>query len=217
MIVQEKYTFGIFNLDLSPSLVIHDLSINIDTEIVHFWGENGVGKSTVINLIIDQCVTKNIKFSSINQNYRQNWLWWYDIPKNLRLAAGLKPNQKLEDLPEVIDQWQWLGNILKAKPRQVNFSSEEEIKAINLSGGQLQRLIIFREILRKPEFLFLDEVFSALDKQVTIDLISWLLEVQKKYQFKIVSICHDEEVLKLLPGKVMYFNKDQNGNLKVSM
>jgi ABC-type nitrate/sulfonate/bicarbonate transport system ATPase subunit len=210
-----QYNFGPFNLDILPALKIQNLNIDIDNSIVHFWGENGVGKSTVINLIIKECIKRGINFSSINQNYRQNWLWWYDVEKNLRLAANLKNNQKLQDLDEVKDQWVWLEKILTPNHKQVNFSTQEEINAINLSGGQLQRLIIFREILRKPKFLFLDEVFSALDKQVVGELISWLLDVQKKYNFNIISISHDKEILRLLAGTVFYFEKDANGNLKI--
>ena len=210
-----QYNFGPFNLDILPALKIQNLNIDIDNSIVHFWGENGAGKSTVINLIIEDCIKKGINFSSINQNYRQNWLWWYDVEKNLRLAANLKNNQKLQDLDEVQDQWTWLEKILTPNHKQVNFSTQEEISAINLSGGQLQRLVIFREILRKPKFLFLDEVFSALDKQVVAELTIWLLDVQKKYNFNIISISHDKEILKLLPGTIFYFKKDVNGNLKV--
>ena len=207
--------FGHYNLDLLPSLKISDLSLKLTHQITHFWGENGVGKSTVINLIIDELLVRKINFSFVNQNYRQNWLWWYSPAKNLSLAAGLKNEKDIYDLPEVRDQWSWLEKLLIGKSKTVNFAKEDELTSINLSGGQLQRLILFRELLRKPEFLLLDEVFSALDKTVVKELIEWLLEEQKKFGFKIIAISHDLEILEMLPGEVLDFSKDDKANLSI--
>ncbi|MFM5960608.1 MAG: ATP-binding cassette domain-containing protein, partial [Dolichospermum sp.] len=151
----------------------------------------------------------------INQNYRQNWLWWYSPAKNLSLAAGLKNEKEIYDLPEVEDQWSWLEKLLTGNAKTVNFAKADELASINLSGGQLQRLILFRELLRKPKFLLLDEVFSALDKTVVKELIEWLLEEQKKFDFKIIAISHDPEILEMLPGEVLDFSKDDQANLSV--
>jgi ATP-binding cassette, subfamily B, multidrug efflux pump len=212
---QPTAKFGPFNLDLLPALNIEHISLEFETEISHFWGENGVGKSTVMNLVLNQLLEKNVTFSYVNQNYRQNWLWWYSIEQNLILAAGLKSSIELYNLPQVKDQWHWLEKIVKSKPKNVDFSREDEISSVNLSGGQLQRLTLFREILRKPSYFLLDEVFSALDKDVSTKLIEWLLLEQKKYGFKIIAISHDTEILRQLPGQVFDFEKDSKANLKV--
>jgi|694.fasta_scaffold40921_3 ABC-type Mn2+/Zn2+ transport system ATPase subunit len=207
--------FGPYNLDLLPSLKISDLNLELKSKITHFWGENGVGKSTVMNLIIDELLIRKINFSFVNQNYRQNWLWWYGIAKNLSLAAGLKNEKDIYDLPEVKDQWSWLEKLLMGKTKPTNFAKVDELASINLSGGQLQRLILFREILRKPKFLLLDEVFSALDKAVVKELIEWLLGEQQKLGFRIIAISHDSEILEMLPGEVLDFSKDDQAILSL--
>jgi putative ABC transport system ATP-binding protein len=208
--------FGPFNLDLLPALNISNLSLDLEANISHFWGENGVGKSTVMNLVLEELLERDINFAFVNQNYRQNWLWWYTIEQNLMLAAGRKSSSEFYRLPQVIDQWHWLEKILKNKTNNVDFSKQDEINSVNLSGGQLQRLTLFREILRQPDYLLLDEVFSALDKDVAAKLIEWLLLEQNKYGFKIVTISHDTEILKLLPGHVYDFEKDSTANLKIT-
>jgi ABC-type uncharacterized transport system YnjBCD ATPase subunit len=74
---------------------------------------------------------------------------------------------------------------------------------------------LFREILRKPKFLLLDEVFSALDKAVVKELIEWLLGEQQKLGFRIIAISHDSEILEMLPGEVLDFSKDDQAILSL--
>ena len=213
----ETIEFGPYNLGLLPSLKITDLKLDINNKITHFWGQNGVGKSTVMNLIVEELLAKNLSFSFINQDYRQNWLWWYSPIKNLSLAAGLKNQKEVLELPEVKKQWNWLEGLLESKSGNVNFAVQDEMDSLNLSGGQLQRLTLFREILRKPKFLLLDEAFSALDKAVVKNLTEWLLEEQKRLNFKIISISHDTEILEMLPGAVWDFSKDEQMNLELKI
>jgi ABC-type Mn2+/Zn2+ transport system ATPase subunit len=209
--------FGPYSLNISTRLVFEDLKIDTKNQsIVHFWGENGTGKSTVMDLIVKDLILEKVSFAFINQNYRQSWLWWYSPKKNLELALGKKIDLETFESTEIFKSQKWLKSLIFSNPKQVNFSKENELEAIGLSGGQLQRIIIFREILRNPKFILLDEAFSALDKKVYTELIEWLLEIQKKLNFKIISICHNKDIISKMGGKVLYFKKDlQTFNLKI--
>lgn len=216
--------FGPYNLNLSPRLIIKDIQLDIDTLIHHFWGKNGVGKSTLLNQILIQCQKENRKFAYINQNYRQNWLWWYTLVENLELAVFgklpiIKPKSWQDydciKLPQVQSEISWLGPLLEGSQKQVEFNKESEISTIDLSGGQLQRVILFRELLRKPDILLLDEAFSALDKNATAELTAWLLSWQLKYPFQMISISHDLDVLKMLSGSVWELSLTLENILKV--
>ncbi len=215
MLAPQISHFGPYNLDLGENVKVQNLYVKINSSIAHLWGENGVGKSTLMNLIIEECTQKKINFAHINQNYRFNWLWWFSLEKNLQLAAKVKTKPELLNLSEVRAQWSWLEPLLNRPKQQVNFQQEEEIAAAGLSGGQLQRLILFRELLRKPTLLLLDEAFSALDKQVTHTLLAWLLEQQQNSHFQIISIAHDEDIVKQLGGQVLVLQRDSQGLLEI--
>jgi ABC-type Mn2+/Zn2+ transport system ATPase subunit len=216
--------FGPYNLDLSPRLILNEIKLEIQDPVNHFKGKNGVGKTTLINEIVKECIAKKLDFAYINQNYRQNWLWWYSLAENLELAIyGKLPNKfgpKLEDYKfiktaEIQQELYWLKPLLNSSPKQVLFNTQPEISTIDLSGGQLQRVILLRELLRKPKILILDEAFSALDKQVLPEVLDWLKKWQAEFPFILISISHDKNILELLPGKIWEIS--QNSNLEMQI
>ncbi len=60
-----------------------------------------------------------------------------------------------------------------------------------LSGGQLQRVVIAIAISQKPKLLLLDEPTTALDPQTRVNIIELLKELQKKENFKMLFVTHD--------------------------
>jgi phosphate transport system ATP-binding protein len=69
----------------------------------------------------------------------------------------------------------------------------EEVKdrlhdsAMNLSGGQAQRLCIARALATNPEVLLMDEPTSALDPRATAAIEDLLFELQQQYTIVIVT------------------------------
>ncbi|MFP4416744.1 MAG: amino acid ABC transporter ATP-binding protein [Chitinivibrionales bacterium] len=60
---------------------------------------------------------------------------------------------------------------------------------VQLSGGQAQRVAIARALVLQPRYLLLDEPTSALDINTTRDFGDWLLHLQERTKFIIVT--HD--------------------------
>jgi len=194
--------FGPYSKNLLPRLIITNLEVQSGGGITHLWGKNGVGKSVLMSLILDELVAKKIPFGYVDQNYRKSWLWWKTGYENLNLILKTKNTVEFYQREEIKNELIWLQPLLKETNRQVQFSSQNEFETVGLSGGQLQRLILFREILHKPKFLLLDEAFSALDKKVAEELIDWLIIKQKEFKFEIISIVHDKALLEKMGGLV---------------
>lgn len=60
-----------------------------------------------------------------------------------------------------------------------------------LSGGQLQRVVIGIAISHKPKLLLLDEPTTALDPQTKQTILALLKTLQKKEHFKMLFVTHD--------------------------
>jgi peptide/nickel transport system ATP-binding protein len=84
-----------------------------------------------------------------------------------------------------------------------------------LSGGQLQRIVIAMALSKKPKLLLLDEPTTALDPQMRITIIELLKKLQKLEGFKMLFVTHDivsarnlcEDICIIRYGKVVESGK----------
>jgi ABC-type Mn2+/Zn2+ transport system ATPase subunit len=81
-------------------------------------------------------------------------------------------------------------------------------KLSELSGGELQRVLIARALVNDPEILILDEPINNLDAKTQRELFSLLVELNKKGQ-TIILISHDDHIVDKLenPRIILFENK----------
>ncbi|MBL0709250.1 MAG: ABC transporter ATP-binding protein [Sulfurimonas sp.] len=83
--------------------------------------------------------------------------------------------------------------------------------APELSGGQLQRVVLAMALEHKPKLILLDEPTTALDPQTRVLILELLKELQKIYGFKMLFVTHDivsakklcEDICVLRDGKIV--------------
>jgi len=67
-----------------------------------------------------------------------------------------------------------------------------------LSGGQLQRVVIAMALSYEPELILLDEPTTALDPKTRVMILELLKELQREFGFKILFVTHDISSAKML-------------------
>ena len=89
--------------------------------------------------------------------------------------------------------------------------------APELSGGQLQRVVIAMALEQNPKLILLDEPTTALDPETRVLILNLLKELQKKYAFKMLFVTHDmnsakaicDEICVIKNGKIV-----ESGNME---
>ncbi len=168
-------------------LAVEDFSLNLKQgEFVAIVGPSGCGKSTILGILcgLDKAssgkieIDKNLKFGYMLQG--DNLFDWRNIYKNCLLGLELENNLTKENIKYVnklLDTY-GLKDFKKAYPN-------------NLSGGMRQRVSLIRTLATKPDILFLDEPFSALDYQTRLAVSDDVYQIIKNEKKSAIMITHD--------------------------
>ncbi len=179
--------------------IIDNLNLKINKqEILGMLGPNGVGKSTIFNLItglkdpnygeiyIDG--TKSTKLP-INERFTKFKLGL--VPQYGGLIHDLTLNDNLNLVSEIhIKDKELREHKVNKLISQFEFESLLKIKSKNLSGGQKKKLVIAMALINDPKILLLDEPFAALDILTIKMLQEIILNLQSSQEISIVVCDH---------------------------
>jgi ABC-type bacteriocin/lantibiotic exporter with double-glycine peptidase domain len=166
------------------------------------YGESGVGKSTLLDLIMGFISTTDgevlinglnvdaIEEKSLTKKIiyvgQDSLVFNKSIRENIELDSSFDNESILNAMGMV--QLQGLINSLKNGIDYVLY-----YKGTNISGGQRQRINIARALIRHPDVLILDEATSALDPETKDGVIKNIL---KEFKDKIIIfVTHDTVIL----------------------
>jgi len=174
-------------------------------EVFTLVGESGSGKTTVARLVMKLIKPtsgeiylegKNIEqydqreyytkvqaifqdpFSSFNPRYSVERVF-DDIFKFLLKDRDLTKEEKENLIISALEK-------VRLAPEQVFDRSPYE-----LSGGQMQRLLIARALLVKPKLVVADEITSMIDASTRVDVLNELLHLKEREKISVLFITHD--------------------------
>lgn len=165
-------------------------------EIVTVIGPNGAGKTTLLKVVLGI-----LKPESGSVRRKKNLIVGYmpqklSLPKMIPMTAKrflrLDREYSFEQLKEVLQT----TGIEKLAHHDVH----------SFSGGELQRLLLARALLRKPDLLVLDEPVQGLDANGMEDFYELLDVLNKTYNCAVLMVSHDLHVVMSSTNKVICLN-----------
>lgn len=175
---------------------------------VSVFGPNGCGKSTLINLmaglipvdggeiLFDGRRVRDVTIGYVFQNYRDALFPWITARQNIEYplkVRGWSAAQRSARVDELVAQF------------EVGFDLHR--RSFELSGGQQQLVSILRALAPRPEVMFLDEPFSALDYEMTLFIRERLQTVFMHTGLTTLLVSHDLEEAVYLADHVLLLTK----------
>jgi len=187
------------SLKFGRKIILDNLNLELSNgQILGLLGPNGVGKSTIFNLITGLL---SPDFGSIIIN--SETVNKYPIfQRTLRYKIGFVPQhggffhdlsvyENLKAIAEItIDNQSYRNEKIDLLISKFELDSIRDIKADLLSGGQKKKLVIAIALISSPKILLLDEPFAALDVMTIKTLQEIIVSLQSTNQISIVLCDH---------------------------
>ncbi len=188
---------------ISDQVVLHDISLHIHCgTLAAVIGKNGAGKTTLIRAILgDIPHTGDIEFTM----HDEDRVWQEN---GMELKIGYVPQSLNIDKKTPLSVYDMItcyqsaypvfikkNKNMEAKIREslAIFDAEDLIdrQVCNLSGGQLQRVLLAMAVMDQPDLLLLDEPVSGIDQTGMDVFYQTVADLKEHYDLAIILVSHD--------------------------
>lgn len=212
-----------------------DVSFKINTaDRIGLIGLNGVGKTTLLNSLIDQQLLRQ-KVIEHPHDYQISYLRQTpQFDKSLTVIEAILQGE--EPLYVTVRHYEQILNQYSRQPEDAQvakrfFQAQEDMDRIDgwefqasvetiltklgikdfnqtigqLSGGQQRRVALAQVLVSTADLLILDEPTNHLDE----DAISWLETFLKNYRGAVIFVTHDRYFLNTVANRILEINRQQ--------
>ena len=195
---------------IEPLITTHNLGLTIgnrkildavsmtvrEREIVTIIGPNGAGKSTLVKVMLG-LVSQTSGTIKRRENLRvgyvpQRFPVTSNVPLSVRRLLTLTRKATETELQQALSET-GIEHLINAR-------------VADLSGGELQRALLARALLRQPELLVLDEPVQAVDFDGEIKLYELISKIRKSRGCGILMVSHDLHMVMAESDRVICLN-----------
>ena len=187
------------SLKYGRKIILDNLDLQLNNgQILGLLGPNGVGKSTIFNIIIG-LVSPDFGSISIN-NEKVNKYPIYQrtlkfkigfVPQNGGFFHDLTVYENLKAIAEItIENLSFRSEKINSLISKFELDPIRDIKADFLSGGQKKKLVIAIALISSPKILLLDEPFAALDVMTIKTLQQIIVDLQSSSNISVILCDH---------------------------
>lgn len=171
----------------------------LNSKMNFIFGQTGVGKTTIIDLIIKTLspYKGKIKIGSKDISTIDDKLWTFNIcylsSSCLFINSTLEDNLFIDNINFSEKEFNELVNFCQIPDKLIkNLNINIGENGNYLSNGEKQRIALLRSLIRKPKLLILDEATNAIDKSTEMKIFEKIINLDCT---KII-ITHNKDLLK---------------------
>lgn len=199
---------------LSNNNIINNFHCNLKKGFAYkINGLNGKGKTTIINLILGLYISayegtikiNNLNIEDLDLYYLRDHLISYIAQEPMYFKGNVIENLTFDNSYVDFASISKYINLLNFKKLQGKNCKELYSTIINenfsnFSSGEIQKLMIIRELIRDRDVLILDEAANSLDKQSKVNFCNLLKSI--KQQKIIIIVSHDDTFKDLIDFEI---------------
>ncbi len=198
MPIEPLLTVENVNLTLQGNRILHEVTLQVSPgEIVALIGPNGAGKSTLVRIVL----------GLIRADSGQ-----------IRLKPGIRigymPQRLVVDstLPLSVQRFITLGTPasrerVRAALAEVGATHVLDSPVQAISGGEMQRVLLARALLREPELLVLDEPIQGVDLNGQYELYDLISGLRRQRGCGILMVSHELHLVMAATDHVLCLNQ----------
>jgi zinc transport system ATP-binding protein len=203
-------------------LVLEDINLEVEEgEFVSIIGPNGAGKTTLIKILLNlipfnqgtiKILNKDISKDTSYLEYIGYLPQISNIDKNFPITVkeailiSKYKRKGLFSLPNFVYTSQDKIEVEKIM-ELLNLEDKKDKKLSELSGGQIQKLLLARALIRNIKILILDEPTNFIDPKSKTELLNIISKIQNSLNITILMVSHDLNIVYKLTDKLVCINK----------
>lgn len=203
------------NLRCHFNYVQRDFQLHVDLTLRHnllgILGPSGSGKSTFLKNMVGVLKPHDGEIT-FNERVLVNTAEQQFVPTHQRHIGLIFQQAQLFPHLNVRQNLEYALRFKKKRPQKFSFEQIVKLlsldallsrKALQLSGGEAQRVSIGRALLASPELLLLDEPLTGLDRHLKNQLLPFLFELKQQLNIPIIYVTHHPEELDYLNAPIV--------------
>ena len=203
------------SVKIGKDVILKDVNIHIHCgELTVIIGRNGAGKTTLLRAILGEVEhTGNVTFADQKDNVTKKIKIGF-VPQSINVEKHMPTTvydlfaSCITHIPVFLRKDKKIYNEIKEQLKI--FGADELIdKSIgDLSGGELQRVLIAIATKPVPNLLILDEPVSGIDRNGTKEFYNIISKLKTEYDMSIILVSHDLELASKYSDKVILLDKE---------